>query len=205
MTGWHHSVAYAVRARVAIAQGQRERAELDVHEALTCAADSVAYLYLSDILEIAAELVIDIDTHQAARLFGAAGDVRQSKGILRFKVYDAGYQTSVTKLRAAMDENDFDAAWAEGAAMSIEEAIAYAQRGHGERKRPASGWAALTPAELDVVRLVTEGLTNKDVATRLFVSPRTVQAHLAHVFTKLGVTTRTQLAQEATRHASSDA
>ena len=72
--------------------------------------------------------------------------------------------------------------------MSIEEAIAYAQRGRGERKRPSSGWESLTPAELDVVRLVAEGLTNKDVAARLFISPRTVQAHLAHVFAKLGVT-----------------
>ena len=65
----------------------------------------------------------------------------------------------------------FDAAWTEGAALSLEEAIAYAQRGHGERKRPSTGWASLTPTELDVVRLVSEGLGNKDIAARLFVSP----------------------------------
>lgn len=41
-----------------------------------------------------------------------------------------------------MGNNDFDAAWAEGAALSISEAIAYAQRGRGERKRPSSGWAS---------------------------------------------------------------
>ncbi len=86
-----------------------------------------------------------------------------------------------------MGEQEFDAAWAEGAAMSTEEAIAYARRGRGERKRPASGWQALTPTELDVVRLVAEGLPNKDIATRLFVSPRTVQTHLTHVYTKLGL------------------
>jgi DNA-binding CsgD family transcriptional regulator len=76
-----------------------------------------------------------------------------------------------------------------------------ALRGRGERKRPTSGWASLTPAERDVVRLVSEGLANKDIATRLFVSPRTVQAHLTHVYTKLGLTSRMQLAQEAARHA----
>jgi DNA-binding CsgD family transcriptional regulator len=59
----------------------------------------------------------------------------------------------------------------------------------------------LTRAERDVVKLVSEGLGNKDVATRLFVSPRTVQAHLTHVYTKLGLTSRVQLAQEAGRHA----
>ena len=91
-------------------------------------------------------------------------------------------------LRNALGENDFDSAWAEGAALSTEEAIAYAQRGRGQRKRPTSGWASLTPTELDVVRLVSEGLGNKDIAARLFVSPRTVQTHLTHVYTKLGLT-----------------
>ena len=89
----------------------------------------------------------------------------------------------------------------EGAALSTEEAIAYAQRGRGERQRPTSGWASLTPTERDVVRLVSEGLGNKAIATRLFVSPRTVQTHLTHVYTKLGLTSRVQLAQEAARHA----
>ena len=121
-------------------------------------------------------------------------------GAVRFKVWDAGYEASVAALRDAMGEQDFDAAWAEGAALSTEEAIAYAQRGRGQRKRPASGWASLTPAERDVVRLVSEGLANKDIATRLFVSPRTVQTHLTHVYTKLGLSSRVQLVQEAARH-----
>jgi DNA-binding CsgD family transcriptional regulator len=58
----------------------------------------------------------------------------------------------------------------------------------------------LTPTELDVVRLASEGLGNKEIASRLFVSPRTVQAHLSHVYSKLGVSSRVQLAQEASRH-----
>ncbi len=100
-----------------------------------------------------------------------------------------------------MGDNDFDAAWAEGAALSTDEAIAYAQRGRGERKRPASGWGSLTPTELDVVRLLSEGLSNKDIAARLFMSPRTVETHLTHVYAKLDLSSRVQLAQEAARHA----
>jgi len=138
---------------------------------------------------------------EATRLFGAAHGIRQRIGEVRFKVWEAGYEASVAALRDAMGQTDFDSAWAEGAAMSTEEAIAYAQRGRGERKRPASGWASLTPTERDVVRLVSEGLGNKDIATRLFVSPRAVQTHLTHVYTKLGLTSRMQLAQEAARHA----
>ena len=99
-----------------------------------------------------------------------------------------------------LGESDFQAAWDEGAALTIEEAIAYVRRGRGERKRPSKGWVALTPTELDVVRLVSEGLGNKEIASRLFVSPRTVQAHLSHVYSKLGISSRVQLAQEASRH-----
>ena len=106
----------------------------------------------------------------------------------------------MAKVRDALGGADFDAAWVEGAALSTEEAIAYAKRGRGQRKRPASGWGSLTPTELDVIRLVSEGMTNSDIATRLFISPRTVQTHLTHVYTKLGLTSRVQLVQEAARH-----
>ena len=70
----------------------------------------------------------------------------------------------------------------------------------GNGNRASSGWASLTRAELDVVKLVSDGLGNKDVAARLFVSPRTVQAHLTHIYNKLGLTSRVQLAKEAARH-----
>ena len=178
--------------------GEPDQAERDAHDALACAAEIEAYLCIPDILECLAALAGEAGSHrEAARLFGAAEGIRQRMGAVRFKIYDAGYEASVAALRDAMGEKDFDSAWAEGAALSTEEAIAYAQRGRGERKRPTSGWASLTPTERDVVRLVSEGLANNDIATRLFVSPRTVQTHLTHVYTKLGLTSRVQLVQEA--------
>jgi DNA-binding CsgD family transcriptional regulator len=201
-TGWYLSLALSTRARVAIAQGEPEQGERDAHDALACAAGVGAYLEVPDILECLAGLAGDADSHrEAARLIGAAHAIRQSMGAVRFKVWDAGYEASVAALRDAMGEKDFDSAWAEGATLSTEEAIAYAQRRHGERTRATSRWASLTPTERDVVRLVSEGLGNKDIATRLFVSPRTVQTHLTHVYTKLGLTSRVQLVQEAARHA----
>jgi DNA-binding CsgD family transcriptional regulator len=147
-----------------------------------------------------AALAGDAGSHrEATRLFGAADGIRQRMGAVRFKIYEAAHEASVAALRDALGDKDFDSAWAEGAAMSTDEAIAYAQRGRGQRKRPTSGWESLTPTERDVVRLVSEGLANNDIATRLFVSPRTVQTHLTHVYSKLGLTSRVQLAQEAAR------
>jgi hypothetical protein len=81
------------------------------------------------------------------RLFGAAGGIQQRIGEVRLKVWDAEYEASAPALRDALGEQNFDAAWAKGAALSTEKAIAYAQRGRGERKRPASGWASLTPTD----------------------------------------------------------
>lgn len=104
-------------------------------------------------------------TGQSHRQYGAADSVRHETGIVRFKVYDEGYPASVDAMRDALGDNGFDSAWAEGTALSTLEAIAYARRGHSDRERPTSGWDALTPTEHDVVRLVTEGLANKDIAT----------------------------------------
>jgi predicted ATPase/class 3 adenylate cyclase/DNA-binding CsgD family transcriptional regulator len=200
-TGWFLMLALATRARVAIAEGEPEQGECDAHDALMCAGEIGAQVGVADILECLARPAGDVGSHrEAARLYGAAHGIRQRIGAVRFKVWDAGYDASVAALRNTMGQNDFESAWTEGEALSTEEAIGYAQRGRGERKRPASGWASLTPTECDVVRLVSEGLGNNDIATRLFVSPRTVQSHLTHVYSKLGLTSRVQLAREAARH-----
>jgi DNA-binding CsgD family transcriptional regulator len=66
-------------------------------------------------------------------------------------------------------------------------------------RRPTFGWEALTHTENDVSRLVSEGLTNPEIGACLYISRRTVETHLSHVFTKLGVASRTQLAAEYTK------
>ena len=163
-------------------------------------ARSALGLGVPGIVECLASLMADTDNHQAARLFAAPDAVRKHTGEARFPNYQPAYDASVAHMRNALGEKDFDTAWAEGATMCIEETIAYAQRGRGERKRRTIGWESLTPTERDVVRLVSEGLANKEIAARLLVSPRTVQTHLAHVYTKLGLASRAQLVQEAARH-----
>lgn len=85
-------------------------------------------------------------------------------------------------------------AWRTGAALSLDEAVAYARRARGSRRRPQSGWGRLTPAEVEVVRLAVDGLTNPQIGARLFMSRSTVKSHLSHVYAKLDVANRTELA-----------
>lgn len=199
--GFHQALALTTRAGVAIAEGEPEQAYRDAHEALAIALRTKAYGCAADTFECLALLAIGAAGHtEAARFYGAAHALRQRAGQVRFEIFDAIHAAAMTALRDAMGDEDYDSAWAEGAMLSTEEAIAYAQRRRGKRKRPTSGWASLTPTECDVVRLVSEGLANNDIATRLFVSPRTVQTHLTHVYTKLGFSSRVQLVQEAARH-----
>jgi DNA-binding CsgD family transcriptional regulator len=181
-----------------MAQGDLDAADRDAYEALDSAARIGGDLIVPLALDCLAIAAAERDNHvMAARLFGAADAARQHMGFVRFKVLDEGDEAVLARIRNSLGENDFDAAWVEGAALSVEEATAFALRGRSGRKRASTGWDSLTPAELDVVRLVCEGLGNKDIAARLFVSPRTVQAHLTHVYTKLGLTSRVQLAQMA--------
>ena len=69
----------------------------------------------------------------------------------------------------------------------------------GARTRPLAGWEALTDTELRVANLAAEGMTNSQIATRLFISRHTVATHLAHIFGKLGIASRVELAAEAAR------
>ena len=69
----------------------------------------------------------------------------------------------------------------------------------GERRRPTHGWDSLTPTEHDIVALIAEGLTNPQIAERMLIETSTVKSHVHHIFTKLGITTRSQLAATASR------
>ena len=78
------------------------------------------------------------------------------------------------------------------------------QRRPPAERRSGLGWAALTESELAVVRLVADGLTNREVAERLYVSPHTVSSHLRHAFEKLGISSRFALTRIVAARAEPD-
>ncbi len=83
-------------------------------------------------------------------------------------------------------------------------------RSHGIRRRrrgpsvATHGWEALSPTERSVVDLVAQGMTNPRIGAHLYISRRTVETHVSHIFRKLGVTNRAQLAAAATSHAAGE-
>jgi predicted ATPase/class 3 adenylate cyclase/DNA-binding CsgD family transcriptional regulator/tetratricopeptide (TPR) repeat protein len=174
--------------------GEDARAEDLLHEALSAIVQVGARSLGASTLEHLAAIAARQESYlETVRLFAAAAVVRSELG------RRAADDSVLDAARVALEPDVFEGAWSEGAAMSLVDAAAYASRGRGARKRPSSGWASLTPTETEVVRLVTEGLTNPQIGDRMFISRGTVRTHLTHVFAKLGVSSRAQLATEATR------
>jgi len=101
---------------------------------------------------------------------------------------------------AALGNENFKKAFDDGTRLSLEEAVAYAQRGRGEHASATHGWASLSPVERQVSELASQGLNNPDIAQALFMSRNAVKAHLSHAYAKLGVANRTELARLAARH-----
>jgi DNA-binding CsgD family transcriptional regulator len=126
---------------------------------------------------------------QAARLLGTADGMRRAAGFARLP---QGHE-DLALLGQHLGEDRLQALWNQGAALSLEEALDYAQRARGSRRHSRTGWDSLSRTEVRVVELAAIGLTNREIGERLFVSPRTVQTHLAHAFAKLGVSSRREL------------
>ena len=196
---WVLGRASLVGAKLRALEGKTDEAESLAHEALRLAREAGDQMGLVDTLELLARVAGALDSHkEAVRLSAAAASQRDELGY-RFSTDSAANEASLAHARQALGVDDYATAWAQGAKLSAEEAIAYAARGRGERKRPSTGWASLTPSELEVVRLVGEHLTNPEIASRLFVSRATVKTHLVHIFSNLSIDSRSELAAEAVR------
>jgi predicted ATPase/DNA-binding CsgD family transcriptional regulator/Tfp pilus assembly protein PilF len=136
---------------------------------------------------------------QAARLLGAAGAVREQRGYARLPWESSSCEADLFLVREALSEQAFKDALAKGAHLSLQKAAAKAARRHRTDGRPVSGWSSLTESERQVAILVSAGLTNPQIAPRLYISPRTVKRRLVRVFAKLGVESRTGLARAVHR------
>ncbi|MCA1845870.1 MAG: LuxR C-terminal-related transcriptional regulator, partial [Actinobacteria bacterium] len=194
------AIALRELAQLARLEGDLVTADDFAHRALgLCAAAGILPDLQQTLVAVAGIAAAEESWEEAARLFGAADGLGTQLGSV-LPVWDRpAADADLDLVRQALGPEAFDRAYGEGGALPVDDAVAYAERGRGERKRPSSGWAGLTPMERQVVDLVAEGLRNTEIAARLFVAPSTIKTHLAHAFAKLGVSTRAELAVLAAR------
>jgi DNA-binding CsgD family transcriptional regulator len=190
----------AVKALVLASRAEHLAAATAACEGLRSSLEFGAriFVHLSlDVLALVAEG--SGDPVEAARMHGASLAERERIGICQsFAPFDRLCAAATERARVAIGDAAFDDACAAGAKLSMDEAVAYALRARGERRRPSTGWDSLTPTELQVIDLVRSGQTNREVASQLLMGVETVKTHLSHVFTKLGVSNRSQLTALAT-------
>jgi predicted ATPase/DNA-binding CsgD family transcriptional regulator/predicted negative regulator of RcsB-dependent stress response len=147
----------------------------------------------------------------AARLWGAAEHLREARDV---SIPAVSYERAVREVRKHLGEQAFSQAWKEGQGMSPQEVLSAStqeaaiqpppekaeQLPGSQPRRVLSYPAGLTAREVEVLRLVTQGLTDAQVADQLVISHRTVTTHLTSIYNKLGVSSRTSAIRFAFEH-----
>ncbi|MCU1350818.1 MAG: regulatory protein LuxR [Acidimicrobiales bacterium] len=198
-----HAVALG-RARVERAKGRPDLAEPHARAALAgfSGADFGPDAVLA--LESLAGVIGELGNHaESARLIAAADRTRRDHGWAG-RTSAALHEQVAADVAAAREQlgDRFEGAWAEGASLDLAGAVALANRAHGTRDRPSTGWASLTPTELAVAEQVAVGRTNPEIAAELLMSRATVKTHVSHILTKLGLRNRAEVAVVAARQPS---
>ena len=145
---------------------------------------------------------------RAARLDGAAAALRQVTGAKITESHRADYDRFVADLHESLGQDQFEADWSASQARTPEQAVAAARAvisaelaesaSASPRVAPPSS-AGLTSRELDVLRLLAAGHSDREIGEALFIGTRTVQTHVGNIFAKLGVNARAEAAAVAVR------
>jgi len=210
-----HGTALSLYALAQVAAAQRDHAGSQAlyEQGLVVVRKSGNKWTITSGLEGLAAAVAAQGNHTwAAHLWGAAEALREAIGTLLPPVERVPYDRAVEALRTQLGEQAFAAAWAEGRTLSLEQALATPGQvalpvpTQGERTSsptlasPPSYPDGLTAREVEVLRVVAQGLTNEQVAERLVISPRTVDTHLTSIYSKIGVSSRVAATRYAIEH-----
>ena len=200
-------------ARVAALQGDNVAAHALYEEGLARAAEVNARGFLAYCLVGLGEVVAaEEQVAWAVRLWGAAETLYETIGTSLPPVERTAYERLMGAARAQLGEEAFAAAWAQGRAMTPEQALAAREPQviPGEittatpsttPATPVSPYpAGLTAREVEVLRLVAQGLSNAQIAEQLIIRPYTVNAHMRSIYSKLEVNSRIAVMQFASRH-----
>jgi non-specific serine/threonine protein kinase len=187
----------------ALLQGDPERARSYYRVSLMLCKELGDKWIASESLEgLACVAGVRGEAARAAKLFGVAEALREAVGSQREPAEDALREPYLAASRTQLDEASWEEAWAEGRAMSMEQAIEYALSEEKpvtppspESEPPSSDEPpSLTPREEEVTILVARGLTNRQIASELVLSEHTVHHHVTNILKKLNLSSRQQVA-----------
>src|SRR5215204_2151365 len=204
-TGDKHGTSIALFTLAGVAQAERdyERARDLFEEGIAVSTELGNEADIVHCLEgLAATAGAEGKIVRAARLWGAAEALLEKIEAMYTYVPDRSLHRRQVAARSQIDEAAWEVAWAEGRTMTSEQAIEYA-RDHSTTPEPAAPEtypAGLSPRQVEVLRLAATGLSNAEVAEKLFVSSRTVDWHLSSIYRKLGLHSRTEAARFASDH-----
>jgi DNA-binding CsgD family transcriptional regulator len=192
-------------ATLAQAERDHERAKDLFEEGLKLSAELRNEADVAHFLEgLASTAEAEGRIERAACLWGAAeallGNIEPA--VYTYVPDRSLHRSRVDAARSRLGEEAFEAAWSEGRAMTPEQAVGYAlDHSPGpETAAPGTYPAMISAREVEVLRLVAGGLTNAEVAEKLFLSSRTVGWHLGSIYRKLGSHSRTEAARFAAEH-----
>ncbi len=153
------------------------------------------WLTIRRLEDLAAVLASSDRVEVSAALLGASGGLRDAFGFTRPSSMQAQVDDASAAARKRLGDHAFDAAYDKGRAMTAEEAVALALgRSAPARRERLQHPGGLTGREVQIVLGIAEGLTNRQIAERLAISERTVDAHVQNIRNKLGMDKRAQIA-----------
>lgn len=202
---WHTALSLSTLARVETVQSNYVAA-VSLHKESLALYRQIGNNNFASVLEGLADVAVrQGQPALAAQMWGAAEALRQHIGAPLPPVYRADYERSVAAARTQLGEKAFVAAWAEGRTMTPEQALAAEGQPMLHTQTPAARSAAaspdgLTAREVEVLRLLAQGLTSAQIAEQLVIGVVTVNFHVRSIYSKLGVTSRAAATRYALDH-----
>jgi predicted ATPase/DNA-binding NarL/FixJ family response regulator len=199
------SLALAASGRAALREGDIDRAVAQFGEGLGMSHEAGFAIGLAHHLEgIALVCCTQNQFERAVRLLGAAEATYPQVDVPGLVPYSALVDQANTSLRAKLSRQRFAVLLADGRALEREEAVAEARGMAGAANTashpPATLPVRLTAREVEVLRLLSDGHSNREIAETLVLSVKTVERHLANVYAKIGVRSRVEAATYAVAH-----
>jgi predicted ATPase/DNA-binding CsgD family transcriptional regulator len=178
-------------------RGEKQLAEAQALEGAACkhALDDRPGLQL--LIESLAWMAAERGAHErAATLLGCAEGVRLSSALQFQEGFRQQHERAIALVIGGLGQRGFDGAYKRGLAMTLDDAMAFAAADKVPPRPVANKNKTQTPLtkrELEIARLIADDMSNSEIATKLFLSERTVETHVTHMFNKLGLNSRIQL------------